>query len=108
MNYCPKCGKQLQAGAAFCSSCGASTVAHDQQLTAQQGLAQAGLEVQTFNLLLVAGRVIGLMVAMALLWFVIGPALGPENPLGVIVALFALAIGGILVGQWVTLKLLRG
>jgi hypothetical protein len=55
-----------------------------------QGLAQIGLEVQAFNGFLLVGRVIGLIVASALLWFVVGPMLGEENPVGVIVAFFVL------------------
>ena len=109
MNYCSSCGTQLQAGATFCSNCGAAVAStSQQQLSAQQGLAQAGLEVQTFNGLLIVGRLIGLAVGMAILWFIVGPMLGPEGALGVIIAFFVLAVGGILAGQWVTLKLLRG
>jgi hypothetical protein len=72
-----------------------------------QGLAQAGLEVQSFNAALIIGRLVGLAVGMAILWFIVGPAFGTENPLAVIAAFFILAFGGLLAGQWVTLLLLR-
>lgn len=71
-----------------------------------QGLAQAGLEVQSFNAALVVGRVIGFAIGMAILWFFVGPAFA-DNPIGVIVAFFALGFGGLLLGQWLMLLLLR-
>lgn len=107
MNHCSNCGQALQAGVAFCSGCGASTAHVQQQLTSQQGLAQAGLEVQQFNLLLVVGRVLGLVIGLGVWWFAAGPIFGETQPLLVIVSLFVLAGLGILVGQWMTLMLMR-
>lgn len=103
MNYCANCGQQLPPGAAFCSSCGATI--GGKSLSAQQGLAQAGLEVQTFNGLLIIGRLVGIAVALAFWWFVIGPN---ADVLVTLVAFFVLAFVGLLAGQWVTLKLIRG
>jgi uncharacterized membrane protein len=112
MNFCSNCGTALQPGAAFCSKCGAATASQPPQaqqapMNARQGLAQAGLEIQAFNGLLILGRLVGLAVGMAILWFVVGPALGEENPLAVIAAFLVLAFGGLLAGQWITLQLMR-
>lgn len=71
-----------------------------------QGLAQSGLEVQAFNGALVVGRILGLVAAGLLLWFVVGPALEKQGLL-LLVAIFGLAAAGLLAGQWVTLLLLR-
>lgn len=106
-NFCSNCGQQLQAGARFCAGCGTTVGAPTRQPTAMQGLAQAGLEVQAFNGALIVGRLVGIAIAWALLWFAIGPAIGDQNPLAVIVAFFVLSFGGLLAGQWVTLQLLR-
>jgi uncharacterized membrane protein YvbJ len=112
MNFCSSCGAQLQPGAAFCASCGAATGATDaapqpQQATARQGLAQASLEVQAFNLRLLAGRIIGFIVAMVILAAWVGPAFGPEGAIGTIVAFFVLGFAGLFAGQWVALLLMR-
>jgi hypothetical protein len=105
MNYCSNCSTQLQPGVAFCGSCGAATSV---QPPAMQGLAQAGLEVQSYNVALVVGRIVGLAVGIAILWFIVGPMLGPDNAFGIIAAFFVLAFAGLLAGQWVTLLIMRG
>ena len=107
MNYCSNCAAPLQAGAPFCAQCG-TPVATPSRATgnARQQLAQAGLEVQNFNALLVVGRLVGLLIAGLLVWFVVGPALEKE-PFMLLVAIIVLALIGILGGQWVTLLLLR-
>jgi uncharacterized membrane protein YvbJ len=109
MNFCSSCGAQLQPGAAFCASCGAAVGAAPQQeaVTARQGLAQASLEVQAFNLRLLAGRIVGFIVGMVILAVFVGPALGPEGAFGVIIAFFVLGFAGLFVGQWVAMLLMR-
>lgn len=62
----------------------------------------------SFNAILVVGRVIGFAVAMAILWFIVGPAFGEENAFATIAAFFVLGFVGILAGQWVALKVMRG
>jgi hypothetical protein len=103
MNYCANCGAQL-TGAPFCAQCGAAGGAT--QPSARQGLAQAGLEVQDFNARLVLGRIVGLVTAGVVLWFVVGPALA-EEPFLLLGAILGLALVGILGGQWVALLLMR-
>lgn len=106
MNYCASCGKPLQAGATFCSNCGTAVVGGTTP-AAMQGLAQAGLEVQAFNGALVVGRIVGFIVAMAVMFFVVGPYFGEDGAYANIAAFFILAFVGILGGQWATLVLLR-
>lgn len=106
MNYCPTCGKPLPGDARFCAECGASTAPVGQP-SARQELAQASLEVQSFNAALVVGRIVRLAGGLALWWFVAGPMFGETQPFLVIAAFFVLAGVGILAGQWVTLLLLR-
>ena len=67
------------------------------------------MEVQSSNAALVVGRLVGIAAGMVLLWSVVGPMLAGDAPngLALIVAFFALAYGGLLLGQWVTLLLLR-
>lgn len=110
MHFCSSCGAQLQPGAAFCANCGAAVSTAPQQpeqATARQGLAQASLEVQAFNLRLLAGRIVGFIVAMVILAVFIGPALGLEGAFGVLIAFFVLAFAGLFAGQWVALLLMR-
>jgi hypothetical protein len=104
MIYCSMCGTQQPVGTAFCSACG-NAVARTEPAARQQ-LAQAGLEVQAHNLWLLVGRLVGLVVAGLVVWFVVGPALA-NNALALLAAIALAAIVGIVGGQWVVLLLLR-
>ena len=53
------------------------------------------------------GRVVGVAVGMAILFFIVGPMLGTEGAFGTIIAFFVLGFLGLFVGQWVALLLMR-
>ena len=57
------------------------------------------------RLILLTGRVIGVVVGLVIQATLVSPALGP-GPL-VIVAFIVLLVGGLLAGDWVTRALLR-
>jgi hypothetical protein len=104
LNYCPTCGTQQPLGAAYCASCGVALTGNAP--SPRQQLAQAGLEVQSYNAWLLLGRIAGLIVAGAVVWFVVGPALA-NNALALLAAIALAAVVGIVGGQWITLLLLR-
>lgn len=104
--YCPSCGRAQVADAKFCSGCGQSFEATAAG-SPQQGLAAGLLVVQNLWLKLVVGRVIGLVAGLAIWWFVAGPMLNGDF-FPTIIAFFALAFGGVLVGQTLVLQSVAG
>lgn len=102
-SFCANCGTARGAGA-FCGNCG--TAYEPPSGTMNQNLAQATITVQNFGLRLLAGRIIGLVVALAL-WYVAIVPMTDDSPLVVMVAFPIAAVLGIFLGERVTLEMLR-
>lgn len=62
--YCSTCGGQLAPGAAFCSTCGAAV--GPAQLTERQALARSAMNVQTMNIVIWIGAIVGAVIGFAL------------------------------------------
>lgn len=104
--YCPKCGRGQAPDARFCPNCGE---AFDKAAPGppQQGLAQGLLVVQGLWLKLVVGRLIGVIVGLAIWWFVAGPLFNGQF-VPTVVTLIVLPFAGLLIGQTLVLQAIAG
>lgn len=62
--YCSTCGQQLAPGAGFCSKCGAAV--NTTPLTDRQALARSAMTVQTMNIVVWIGAIVGGLIGVAL------------------------------------------
>lgn len=82
MPFCPKCGKEVGAGLAFCSSCGAS-LKGEKKVSAKKG------ELDPRTCLLISTFAVGALAVISLL---LGSALGVVICIGSCAALYFLGI----------------
>jgi len=76
-------------------------------MSQQQNLAAGLYEVEKMRAKLVIGRLAGVIVALALWWFLVVPMV-PQNVIALGVTFFVAAYAGLWLGQMATLSLLRG
>ena len=105
--FCGGCGARRHPETAFCGSCGAAfTTTSASQGTVQQGLASGLIEIEKMRAKLVAGRLAGISVGLALWWFILGPTFGGDF-IPTSVSLVVVLFGGLYVGQMLVLSLVR-
>ena len=72
-----------------------------------QDLARTTISVQNFNLKVIVGRLIGVIIALAI-WYLAVLPMVQENVIAILVLFFVAAFGGMWIGERVTLEAMKG
>ena len=94
--FCQKCGKALEAGAAFCKECGTAVVVNSGAALNEKHTASIGLRLANFladQVIMIVLLILIVIFFSAFLRTVLPPA--AENVLTVIIGLIAIFFGGI-------------
>ena len=112
-SVCPQCRTPRAPGAEFCVECGnqfddapLQPESSPQSMTARQ-VAAGSQEIEALRIKVIVGRLVGVVIGLAIWWFAIRPALG-DNPLAVLVTLGLATFGGLYYGTTVVWSMFAG